>query len=83
MLAEFRTGIRRTAVEIRHLGRLPSQESAARLTAALGDAGPLEGALLVHEYRDVFRLSGALGLLVPLVATIARLLGRRLPQLEP
>lgn len=42
--------------------------------------GPLTSALLAHEYRDVFRASGALGLLVPVLAGIARILGRRLPE---
>lgn len=43
------------------------------------DMSLLEGALLAHTYRDVFRLTGAMGVLVPLVATTARLFGRRLP----
>lgn len=49
------------------------------IAARTTEAGPLERALLAHEYRDVFRATGALGLVTPFVATIARLLGRRLP----
>jgi mannose-6-phosphate isomerase-like protein (cupin superfamily) len=46
----------------------------------LGDAaGPLRSALLAHEYRDVFRASGLLGALVPILAAVARILRRRLP----
>lgn len=46
----------------------------------LGDEmGPLHGALLAHEYRDVFRTTGALGAVVLPAAGLARLLGRRLP----
>jgi mannose-6-phosphate isomerase-like protein (cupin superfamily) len=48
--------------------------------AQLGGAGMLERALLAHEYRDVFRASGPLGVVTPLLAAIARLLGRRLPE---
>ena len=48
--------------------------------ARLGKAGMLERALLAHEYRDVFRASGALGVAVPVLAAVARLLGRRLPE---
>lgn len=44
------------------------------------DAGPLDAALLAHEYRDVFVATGVIGLLVPVVARIARLLGRTLPR---
>lgn len=47
--------------------------------AALDDAGTLDSALLAHEYRDVFRATGALGALVPILGRIARLRGRRLP----
>lgn len=47
--------------------------------AALEGAGPLESALLAHEYRDVFRATGVVGLLVPIVGRLAALLGRRLP----
>lgn len=43
------------------------------------DMGFLEGALLAHSYRDVFRLTGAIGALLPLVAGVANLFGRRLP----
>lgn len=50
-------------------------------TARLGDdAGLLDSALLARTYRDVFRLTGPLGAIVPLVGGLARLLGRRLPQ---
>jgi mannose-6-phosphate isomerase-like protein (cupin superfamily) len=47
--------------------------------AKLGEAGMLESALLAHEYRDVFRAAGLLGIVIPVVAAVARLLGRRLP----
>lgn len=40
----------------------------------------LDGALLAHEYRDVFRLCGPAGRLVPVLARGARLLGRSLPR---
>lgn len=51
--------------------------------AALGDeAGLLDSALLAHEYRDVFRLSGPLRPLVPVVAGFARLVGASLPDLR-
>jgi len=50
-----------------------------RTAAALGDAGALEQAMLAHEFRDVFRVSGPLALLVPALAALARLLGRSLP----
>ncbi|HSR45577.1 MAG TPA: cupin domain-containing protein [Acidimicrobiia bacterium] len=53
------------------------------LAAKLGDdAGLFERALFAHEYRDVFRASGMLGRLIPMVAAIARLLGRRPPHLD-
>lgn len=60
----------------------PALRSQAFFTTAaeLGQAGPLEQALLAHEYRDVFRATGLLGAIIPLVAAIARLLGRRLPE---
>lgn len=44
--------------------------------------GLLGSALLAHEYRDVFRASGLGKLLVPVVGTLARLMGRRLPTVE-
>lgn len=47
--------------------------------ARLGEAGMLDSALLAHEYRDVFRATGLLGIVIPLVAAVARLAGRRLP----
>jgi mannose-6-phosphate isomerase-like protein (cupin superfamily) len=47
--------------------------------AALDQAGLLDSALLAHEYRDVFRLSGPLRALVPVVAAFSRLVGRTLP----
>ena len=47
--------------------------------AKLGETGVLDSALLAHEYRDVFRASGLLGAIIPVVAAVARLLGRRLP----
>ena len=51
--------------------------------AMLGDdAGPLDSALLAHEYRDVFRATGAIGLLVPVLGRLARLGGRALPAPE-
>lgn len=51
------------------------------LTAqALGDnADVLDRALLADSFRDVFRLSGPLQTVVPVIAGLARLLGRRLP----
>jgi mannose-6-phosphate isomerase-like protein (cupin superfamily) len=51
-----------------------------RVANRLGDgAGPLPSAQLAHEYRDVFRAVGLLGLLVPVLGTVARLARRRLP----
>jgi non-heme chloroperoxidase len=48
--------------------------------ARLGDdMGLLDSALLAHEYRDVFRLTGPTRLLVPIVAGLARLARRSLP----
>jgi mannose-6-phosphate isomerase-like protein (cupin superfamily) len=48
--------------------------------AQLGDdRSLLDGALLAHEYRDVFRLTGPLRLLVPVLARLATLRGRTLP----
>ena len=54
-------------------------ESFFRTAAAVDGAGLLTGALLAHEYRDVFRPTGLVGLIVPLLAAVARALGRRLP----
>ncbi|MDX1691951.1 MAG: cupin domain-containing protein [Acidimicrobiia bacterium] len=49
--------------------------------AALGDApGILDQALLAHRYRDVFRLDGPARVVVPMLAGLARSLGRRLPR---
>lgn len=48
--------------------------------AALGDEPSLlDSALLAHEYRDVFRLSGPQAPALPIIAGFARLLGRTLP----
>ncbi len=50
------------------------------VAARLGtDPGLLAAALLAHEYRDVFRPAGPVGLLVPVIARLARLRGLRLP----
>ncbi len=60
----------------------PALRTTAFFTTAgqLGDdAGLLDSALLAHEYRDVFKATGVIGLFVPVVGRIARLLGRRLP----
>ncbi len=62
----------------------PALRTTAFFTTAgrLGDdAGPLDSALLAREYRDVFVTTGFIGLLVPAVSRIARLLGRTLPPL--
>jgi mannose-6-phosphate isomerase-like protein (cupin superfamily) len=49
--------------------------------ARLGDdMGLLDAALLAHEYRDVFRLTGPKRYLVPVVARLAALRGRALPR---
>jgi mannose-6-phosphate isomerase-like protein (cupin superfamily) len=49
--------------------------------ARLGeDMNVLDAALLAHEYRDVFRPTGAAPLLVPALAAIARLRGRTVPR---
>jgi hypothetical protein len=49
--------------------------------ARLGeDMGVLDSSLLAHEYRDVLRLTEATQFLVPVVAGLARLAGRSLPQ---
>ena len=61
----------------------PASRSAAffAIAARLGDgAGPLEQAAFASEYRDVFQATGMLGRVIPLVAALARLLGRRPPQ---
>jgi hypothetical protein len=51
------------------------------VAARLGDdLGLLDSALLAHEYRDVFAPTGVLGKLVPMVAKLAVLRGRRLPE---
>jgi quercetin dioxygenase-like cupin family protein len=47
--------------------------------AQLGQAGPLDAALLAYEYRDVFRLAGGLRFALPLVARVAALMGKQLP----
>lgn len=52
--------------------------TAARLDA---QGSVLDAALLAHTYRDVFRLTGPTAVLVPIVARVARLRGRRLPAL--
>ena len=60
----------------------PALRTTAFFTAAarLGDnAGPLDSALLAREHRDVFVTTGFIGLLVPVVSRIARMLGRTLP----
>ena len=44
------------------------------------DAGPIELALLAHEYRDVFRLCGPASHFVPLLAGVARLRRRPSPR---
>ncbi len=50
------------------------------MAARLGpDRSVLDGALLAHEYREVFRLCGPAGRVVPLLAAVARLRGRSLP----
>jgi mannose-6-phosphate isomerase-like protein (cupin superfamily) len=49
--------------------------------ARLGDdMSLLDAALLAHEYRDVFRLTGAKRHLVPVIARLAMLRGRSLPE---
>lgn len=48
-------------------------------TAARLSPSPLQGAMLAAEYRDVFRLNGAAALAVPVLALMARLTGRALP----
>ena len=51
------------------------------LAAGLGpERAVLDSALLVHEYRDVFRLSGPAGRFVPLLAGVARLRRRARPR---
>jgi mannose-6-phosphate isomerase-like protein (cupin superfamily) len=48
-----------------------------------GKAGVTHLALLAHEYRDVFRLTGATALLVPVIGRLALVTGSRLPRLDP
>jgi mannose-6-phosphate isomerase-like protein (cupin superfamily) len=51
------------------------------VAARLGhDAGLLDSALLAQEYGDVFRLTGPLRVMVPVVARVAALSGRSLPR---
>lgn len=53
------------------------------VAARLGtDPGLLQAALLAHEYRDVFRSASPVGLLVPVIARLARLRGLRLPEAD-
>jgi mannose-6-phosphate isomerase-like protein (cupin superfamily) len=47
------------------------------------DMNPIDRAVFAQEYRDVLRLPGAMGTLVPIVAILARLAGRRPPPLRP
>jgi mannose-6-phosphate isomerase-like protein (cupin superfamily) len=48
--------------------------------ARLGDeVRLLDAGLLAHEFRDVFRPTGVNRMLVPMVGSLARFLGRRLP----
>ena len=54
-------------------------EAFFRTAASVAGSGTLASALMAHEYRDVFRVSGVRGLVVPLLAGLARLLGRTLP----
>jgi hypothetical protein len=54
-------------------------EAFFRTAAALGEAGVLESALLADTYRGEFRATGLLGLVIPLVAGLARRIGRSLP----
>jgi mannose-6-phosphate isomerase-like protein (cupin superfamily) len=64
----------------------PALRTTAFFTTAarLGDdMGLLDSALLAHEYRDVFLLTGPTRLLVPVVARVARLAGRSLPEALP
>ena len=53
-----------------------------RTAAELGEAGLLHSALMAHEYRDVFRPTGLLSMVVSPVAAIARLLRRKLPDID-
>jgi mannose-6-phosphate isomerase-like protein (cupin superfamily) len=49
--------------------------------AQLGEQmGLLDAGLLAYEYRDVFRLTDRTRLLVPVVARVGRMMGRRLPR---
>lgn len=49
------------------------------VTASRLSQNPLDGAMLASEYRDVFRLNGPAALAVPVLASLGRLTGRRLP----
>jgi mannose-6-phosphate isomerase-like protein (cupin superfamily) len=49
--------------------------------ARLGDGGGvLDQALLAHEFRDVFRLTGPRAIVVPVLGRFARSVGRTLPR---
>ena len=52
--------------------------AAARLGA---DMGPVAAATLAHEFRDVVCLTGPTRLVAPVVGRLAKLTGRRLPDL--
>jgi mannose-6-phosphate isomerase-like protein (cupin superfamily) len=56
-------------------------EAFLRTAADMGASGPLERALLAHEYRDVFRATGLLGWR-PRSSPESRLLGRSLPDVD-
>ena len=57
--------------------RMPDPETPTGRTWILH--GTLASAPMAHQYRDVFGVSGVLGSVVPLLAGLARLLGRTLP----
>lgn len=57
----------------------PALRTTEFFTTSARVRGTMQSALLAFRYRDVFRLSGPTGLVVPLIAGAARLLGRRLP----
>jgi quercetin dioxygenase-like cupin family protein len=60
----------------------PALRTTAFFTTAArqgADRSVLDAALLADEYRDVFRLTGPVRRLVPVLARIAKLRGRRLP----
>ncbi len=42
--------------------------------------GTLDAALLAHSYRDVFRLTGPVRFAVPVLARLAAMRGRSLPE---